>query len=92
MLVFATDDVPHLALDGKLAGLVQPHDGQCHLNDKNEYSASTKMVGGDCKCILEFLIKHRNLANQYTLFMSKCLWTPYLMNALHYCKLHPLLK
>uniref|UniRef100_A0AAR2L2Z4 Integrin beta n=1 Tax=Pygocentrus nattereri TaxID=42514 RepID=A0AAR2L2Z4_PYGNA len=43
LLVFATDDVPHLALDGKLAGLVQPHDGQCHLNEKNEYSASTKM-------------------------------------------------
>ncbi|MBN3307410.1 ITB5 protein, partial [Amia calva] len=43
LLVFATDDVPHLALDGKLGGLVQPHDGQCHLNEKNEYSASTKM-------------------------------------------------
>ncbi|XP_040004093.1 integrin beta-5 isoform X1 [Xiphias gladius] len=43
LLVFATDDVPHLALDGRLGGLVQPHDGQCHLNDKNEYSASTKM-------------------------------------------------
>lgn len=43
LLVFATDDVPHLALDGKLAGLIQPHDGQCHLNDKNEYSASTSM-------------------------------------------------
>lgn len=44
LLVFATDDVPHLALDGKLGGLVHPHDGHCHLNDKNEYSASTKMV------------------------------------------------
>ncbi|XP_041856954.1 integrin beta-5 [Melanotaenia boesemani] len=43
LLVFATDDVPHLALDGRLGGLVQPHDGQCHLNDQNEYSASTKM-------------------------------------------------
>ncbi|XP_051786270.1 integrin beta-5 [Erpetoichthys calabaricus] len=43
LLVFATDDVPHLALDGKLAGLVQPHDGECYLNDKNEYSASTKL-------------------------------------------------
>uniref|UniRef100_A0A4W6F0I1 Integrin beta n=1 Tax=Lates calcarifer TaxID=8187 RepID=A0A4W6F0I1_LATCA len=43
LLVFATDDVPHLALDGRLGGLVQPHDGMCHLNDKNEYSASTKM-------------------------------------------------
>ncbi|KAG7235661.1 hypothetical protein INR49_002358 [Caranx melampygus] len=44
LLVFATDDVPHLALDGRLGGLVQPHDGQCHLNEKNEYSASTKML------------------------------------------------
>uniref|UniRef100_A0A3Q3WIB1 Integrin beta n=1 Tax=Mola mola TaxID=94237 RepID=A0A3Q3WIB1_MOLML len=43
LLVFATDDVPHLALDGRLGGLVEPHDGQCHLNAKNEYSASTKM-------------------------------------------------
>ncbi|KAF4109045.1 integrin beta-5 isoform X1 [Onychostoma macrolepis] len=43
LLVFATDDVPHLALDGKLGGLVHPHDGQCHLNDKNEYSAADKM-------------------------------------------------
>uniref|UniRef100_A0A3Q1JQN0 Integrin beta n=1 Tax=Anabas testudineus TaxID=64144 RepID=A0A3Q1JQN0_ANATE len=43
LLVFATDDVPHLALDGRLGGLVHPHDGQCHLNDKNEYSASTTM-------------------------------------------------
>ncbi|CAB1445313.1 unnamed protein product [Pleuronectes platessa] len=43
LLVFATDDVPHLALDGRLGGLVQPHDGRCHLNDNNEYSASTKM-------------------------------------------------
>uniref|UniRef100_A0A8C2HKK3 Integrin beta n=1 Tax=Cyprinus carpio TaxID=7962 RepID=A0A8C2HKK3_CYPCA len=43
LLVFATDDVPHLALDGRLGGLVYPHDGQCHLNDKNEYSAANKM-------------------------------------------------
>nr|XP_033801508.1 integrin beta-5 [Geotrypetes seraphini] len=43
LLVFTTDDVPHLALDGKLGGLVQPHDGQCHLNEVNEYSASSEM-------------------------------------------------
>ncbi|KAM6986303.1 integrin beta-5 [Aplochiton taeniatus] len=43
LLVFTTDDVPHLALDGKLGGLVQPHDGQCHLDKKNEYSGSTQM-------------------------------------------------
>ncbi|KAM4626121.1 integrin beta-5 [Discoglossus pictus] len=43
LLVITTDDGPHLALDGKLAGLVQPHDGQCHLNAQNEYSASTEL-------------------------------------------------
>ncbi|XP_043930863.1 integrin beta-5 [Protopterus annectens] len=43
LLVFTTDDVPHLALDGRLGGLVQPHDGNCYLNEKNEYSASTTM-------------------------------------------------
>ncbi|XP_041118182.1 integrin beta-5-like [Polyodon spathula] len=43
LLVFTTDDVPHLALDGRLGGVVQPHDGQCHLNEKNEYSGSAKM-------------------------------------------------
>uniref|UniRef100_A0A4W3HPM8 Integrin beta n=1 Tax=Callorhinchus milii TaxID=7868 RepID=A0A4W3HPM8_CALMI len=46
LLVFTTDDVPHIALDGKLGGLVQPNDGQCHLeeiNESYEYSASTQM-------------------------------------------------
>lgn len=43
LLVLTTDDVPHIALDGKLGGLVQPHDGQCHLNDANEYTASDQM-------------------------------------------------
>ena len=44
LLVFATDDVPHLALDGKLGGLVHPNDGECHLDKNNENSASTRMV------------------------------------------------
>ncbi|XP_034985223.2 integrin beta-5 isoform X1 [Zootoca vivipara] len=43
LLVFTTDDVPHIALDGKLGGLVQPHDGQCHLNEANEYTASNQL-------------------------------------------------
>ncbi|XP_044294258.1 integrin beta-5 [Varanus komodoensis] len=43
LLVFTTDDVPHVALDGKLVGLVQPHDGQCHLNEANEYTASSQL-------------------------------------------------
>uniref|UniRef100_A0A6I8N8I1 Integrin beta n=2 Tax=Ornithorhynchus anatinus TaxID=9258 RepID=A0A6I8N8I1_ORNAN len=43
LLVFTTDDVPHIALDGKLGGLVQPHDGLCHLDQANEYSATNQM-------------------------------------------------
>ncbi|XP_029967045.1 integrin beta-5 [Salarias fasciatus] len=43
LLVFASDDGAHLALDGRLGGIVQPHDGRCHLDEKNEYSASAQM-------------------------------------------------
>uniref|UniRef100_A0A6Q2YAR3 Integrin beta subunit VWA domain-containing protein n=1 Tax=Esox lucius TaxID=8010 RepID=A0A6Q2YAR3_ESOLU len=34
ILVYTSDDVFHLAGDGKLAGLFQPNDGQCHLNSE----------------------------------------------------------
>ncbi|KAH0621317.1 hypothetical protein JD844_022466 [Phrynosoma platyrhinos] len=44
LLVFTTDDVPHFALDGRLGGLVQPHDGQCHLNEASEYTASNQLT------------------------------------------------
>ncbi|XP_073490599.1 integrin beta-5-like, partial [Aquarana catesbeiana] len=43
LLVITTDDVPHIALDGKLAGLVQPNDGHCHLDTNNEYSAADQL-------------------------------------------------
>lgn len=38
-----------MALDGRLAGIVQPNDGQCHLNSDNMYSMSTTMVSVYCK-------------------------------------------
>lgn len=44
LLVFTTDAKTHIALDGRLAGIVQPNDGQCHINSDNHYSASTTMV------------------------------------------------
>ncbi|XP_066440322.1 integrin beta-7 [Eleutherodactylus coqui] len=37
LLVFATDDVFHMAGDGKLAGIYMPTDGRCHLNENGEY-------------------------------------------------------
>ncbi|XP_060518734.1 integrin beta-PS-like [Cylas formicarius] len=36
LLVFSTDAVSHIAGDGKLGGVVEPHDGQCHM-EENEY-------------------------------------------------------
>ncbi|KAM4622750.1 integrin beta-3 [Discoglossus pictus] len=41
LLVFTTDARTHIALDGRLAGIVTPNDGQCHLGADNHYSAST---------------------------------------------------
>ncbi|XP_056607842.1 integrin beta-3a [Triplophysa dalaica] len=41
LLVFASDDRSHLALDARLAGIVQPHDGECYINKNNEYDMST---------------------------------------------------
>lgn len=44
LLIFTSDAKTHVALDGRLAGIVQPHDGKCHLNSENMYSMSTTMV------------------------------------------------
>uniref|UniRef100_UPI001EAEF533 integrin beta-3-like n=1 Tax=Oncorhynchus gorbuscha TaxID=8017 RepID=UPI001EAEF533 len=43
LLIFTTDAKTHVALDGRLAGIVQPNDGKCHLNSENMYSMSTIM-------------------------------------------------
>uniref|UniRef100_A0A8C6LG78 Integrin beta n=1 Tax=Nothobranchius furzeri TaxID=105023 RepID=A0A8C6LG78_NOTFU len=43
LLIFTSDAKTHMALDGRLAGIVQPNDGQCHLNSENMYRMSTTM-------------------------------------------------
>ncbi|KAK7898689.1 hypothetical protein WMY93_019542 [Mugilogobius chulae] len=42
LLLLMTDQPSHLALDSRLAGIVVPNDGLCHL-DNNIYTASTVM-------------------------------------------------
>uniref|UniRef100_A0A4X2K8A4 Integrin beta n=2 Tax=Vombatus ursinus TaxID=29139 RepID=A0A4X2K8A4_VOMUR len=42
LLLVMTDQTSHLALDSKLAGIVVPNDGKCHLKD-NVYIKSTSM-------------------------------------------------
>lgn len=45
LLVLTTDAKTHLALDGRIAGIVQPNDGQCYLDNDNIYNKSTVLVG-----------------------------------------------
>lgn len=44
LLVFTTDAKTHVALDGRLAGIVRPNDGQCYVGTDNIYNMSTTMV------------------------------------------------
>lgn len=41
LLVFTTDAKTHVALDGRIAGIVQPNDGLCHLDNNNLYNLTT---------------------------------------------------
>ncbi|KAM8895404.1 integrin beta-6 isoform 1-T1 [Spinachia spinachia] len=41
LLVFVSDADSHFGMDSKMAGIVIPNDGQCHLDSNNEYSMST---------------------------------------------------
>ncbi|KAM9843660.1 integrin beta-3-like [Aulostomus maculatus] len=41
LLVFTTDAKTHIALDGRIAGIVQPNDGQCHLDSDDMYNKTT---------------------------------------------------
>ncbi|CAI9573417.1 unnamed protein product, partial [Staurois parvus] len=42
LIILMTDQTSHLALDSKLAGIVTPNDGNCHLKD-NVYTRATDM-------------------------------------------------
>ncbi|XP_034051122.1 integrin beta-6 [Thalassophryne amazonica] len=41
LVVFVSDADSHFGMDSKMAGIVIPNDGQCHLDTNNEYSMST---------------------------------------------------
>lgn len=44
LLVFTTDAKTHIALDGRISGIVQPNDGECHLGSDNVYNKSSILV------------------------------------------------
>uniref|UniRef100_A0A8C6KMW1 Integrin beta n=1 Tax=Nothobranchius furzeri TaxID=105023 RepID=A0A8C6KMW1_NOTFU len=41
LLVFVSDADSHFGMDSRMAGIVIPNDGKCHLDVNNEYSMST---------------------------------------------------
>lgn len=42
--MFTTDATSHIALDGRIAGLVQPNDGNCYVNNDNIYDKTAILV------------------------------------------------
>lgn len=44
LLVFVSDADSHFGMDSKMAGIVVPNDGRCHLDVNNEYAMSTVLV------------------------------------------------
>ena len=40
VIIYTTDQSFHIAMDGKLGGIVTPNDGKCHLNPSGYYSYS----------------------------------------------------
>ncbi|XP_053571697.1 integrin beta-8 [Bombina bombina] len=57
LLIVMTDQTSHLTYDSKLAGIVIPNDGRCHLKD-NVYSRSTDMEHPTLGQLGEKLIDH----------------------------------
>ncbi|KAG7464109.1 hypothetical protein MATL_G00183740 [Megalops atlanticus] len=43
LVVFVSDADSHFGMDSKMAGIVIPNDGKCHLDSNNEYSKATTL-------------------------------------------------
>ncbi|MEE6489434.1 hypothetical protein FKM82_015557 [Ascaphus truei] len=61
LLVFVSDADSHYGMDSKLAGIVIPNDGQCHLDSNNEYSMSTVLEYPTVGQLIEKLVENNIL-------------------------------
>uniref|UniRef100_A0A8C5QYT6 Integrin beta n=1 Tax=Leptobrachium leishanense TaxID=445787 RepID=A0A8C5QYT6_9ANUR len=61
LLVFVTDADSHYGMDSKLAGIVIPNDGECHLDNNNEYSMSTVMEYPSIGQLIDKLVENNIL-------------------------------
>lgn len=58
LIVLSTDAGFHLAGDGKLAGIVEPHDGQCYLDEKGYYTHALAFDYPSISMINRYVKKH----------------------------------
>ncbi|XP_053554327.1 integrin beta-6 [Bombina bombina] len=61
LLVFVSDADSHYGMDSKVAGIVIPNDGQCHLDSNNEYSMSTVLEYPTVGQLIEKLVENNIL-------------------------------
>ncbi|XP_056649922.1 integrin beta-6 isoform X4 [Monodelphis domestica] len=61
LLVFVSDADSHFGMDSKLAGIVIPNDGVCHLDSKNEYYMSTVLEYPTIGQLIEKLVQNNVL-------------------------------
>ncbi|OCT63520.1 integrin beta-6 isoform X1 [Xenopus laevis] len=61
LLVFVSDADSHYGMDSKLAGIVIPNDGLCHLDSNNEYYMSTVQEYPSVGQLIEKLVENNIL-------------------------------
>ncbi|XP_077436550.1 integrin beta-2 isoform X4 [Vanacampus margaritifer] len=61
LLVLATDDGFHMAGDGKLAGILEPNDEQCHVKN-TLYTKSNEMISFDVTVTADSCIKNKTFS------------------------------
>ncbi|XP_072118116.1 integrin beta-6 [Mobula birostris] len=58
LLVFVSDADTHFGMDSKLAGIVVPHDGKCHLDSQNIYAKTRTMEYPTLGQLIEKLVEN----------------------------------
>ncbi|KAJ8003556.1 hypothetical protein DPEC_G00149580 [Dallia pectoralis] len=61
LLVFVSDADSHFGMDSKMAGIVTPNDGECHLDSNNEYSMSAHLEYPSLGQLMDKLVENNIL-------------------------------
>lgn len=76
LLVFVSDADSHFGMDSKMAGIVIPNDGQCHLDVNNEYSMSTVLVRPQRFFFFKKCVALYSNSCEFSFYSFKSLWWP----------------